>query len=157
MWHAEFGFVKIPKLDVFSRCTKCTTCKAIRDNPQVAPALRAQAIAQLEVHWKRIETERRAQEAAKNLSMSEGENIFYCEIDGMDSAKTILPHFAQWSKDVDKTKLLKIHLTCVKYNGKIPDDVYYYTDALPHDSANTITVMFKSLLKVNGMPLRALR
>ena len=72
----------------------------------------------------------------------------------MDSDKTILPHFRQFDKDVLKDKCLKIHLTCVKYNGARPDDVYYLTDAFPHDSANTITVMYQTLLKVTRLSLK---
>ena len=71
------------------------------------------------------------------MSMQNNDYFFYCEIDGMDSAKTILPHFHTWDKNVDK----KIHLSYVTYDGIRPDDMYYYTDCFPHDNANTITVM----------------
>ena len=54
-------------------------------------------------------------------------------------------------KDVTKDKCLKIHITCVKYNEARPDNVYYFTDAFPHDSANTITVMYQTLLKAFNM------
>jgi hypothetical protein len=85
--------------------------------------------------------------------------MLFCEIDGMDSAKTILPHFAQSDKGVKKEKLLQMHLTCVKYNGLRPDDVYAFTDTFPHDSSNTITVMWFTVLKElqrigSGRPLR---
>eukprot|EP00873_Tetraselmis_striata_P023183 jgi/Tetstr1/443447/TSEL_031458.t1 len=73
--------------------------------------------------------------------------MLFCEIDGMDSSKTLLPHSATSSKDVVKDKLPKVHLTCVKYNGMRPDDVCAFTDIFPHDSSCTITVMWLTILK----------
>ena len=72
-------------------------------------------------------TERKNVEAARNKSRPDND-FFFCEIDGIDLAKTILPHFHTWDKNIDKKRLLKIHLSCVKYDGSRPDDMYYYTD-----------------------------
>lgn len=47
-------------------------------------------------------------------------------------------------------KYLQVHLTCVKYNGKRPDDVYYYTNVFPHDSATTITIIWITISKVGA-------
>eukprot|EP00873_Tetraselmis_striata_P023317 jgi/Tetstr1/443581/TSEL_031580.t1 len=74
-------------------------------------------------------------------------DLFVCEIDGMDQDKTRLPHLVPWDKEVEKKNLLQCHLTCVKYNGSQPDDVYYFFDCFPHDSSNTITVMYKTIKK----------
>ena len=134
------------KHDCFSRCTKCVCCSSIIETG--TPAQRAEAERIRQHHWDRVTTERRFVNDALYKSLHEEEGIFFCEIDGMDSAKTILPHFHQYDKNVLKDKCLKIHISCVKYNGARPDDVYYFTDAFPHDSANTITVMYKTLLKV---------
>eukprot|EP00873_Tetraselmis_striata_P040572 jgi/Tetstr1/460836/TSEL_005997.t1 len=65
----------------------------------------------------------------------------------MDQDKTRLPHLVPWDKEVEKKNLLQCHLTCVKYNGSQPDDVYYFFDCFPHDSSNTITVMYKAIKK----------
>eukprot|EP00873_Tetraselmis_striata_P046597 jgi/Tetstr1/466861/TSEL_011318.t1 len=65
----------------------------------------------------------------------------------MDPDKTRLPHLVPWDKEVEKKNLLQCHLTCVKYNGSQPDDVYYFFDCFPHDSSNTITVMYKTIKK----------
>ena len=89
-------------------------------------------------------------EAAKYKSLHENEDFLFCEIDGMDSTKTLLPHFSRKDKSIQKERLLKLHLTCVKFNGTRPDEMYYFTDAFPHDSANTITVMYMTLLKVTA-------
>ena len=142
----EFPWVKVMKHDTFSKCTKCTTLTSIIETTKDL-VKRAQAIKARALHWQRVKTERRSVEAARNKSRQD-KDFFFCEIDGMDSAKTILPHFHTWDKNVDKQKLLKIRLSCVKYNGSRPDDMYYYTDCFPHDSANTITVMYKTLVKV---------
>ena len=55
----------------------------------------------------------------------------------MDSAKTLLPHFDRIPKNVDSKYLLKLHLTCVKYNGYRQDDLFYYPPYLAHDSSTT--------------------
>ena len=73
----------------------------------------------------------------------------FIEIDSMDQAKTLLPHFAGGTpKNVNGNLLLNTHLTCVRYNGHRPDDIYYYTNTLPHDSATTCTVIYQTILKV---------
>eukprot|EP00873_Tetraselmis_striata_P027466 jgi/Tetstr1/447730/TSEL_000307.t1 len=58
-------------------------------------------------------------------------NFFFFEIDSMDSAKTLLPHWVRIPKTVKPDMLLKYHLTCVKYDGYRPDDIYYYTNTIP--------------------------
>eukprot|EP00873_Tetraselmis_striata_P039569 jgi/Tetstr1/459833/TSEL_005182.t1 len=65
----------------------------------------------------------------------------------MDQDKTRLPHLVPWDKEVEKKNLLQCHLTCVKYNGSQPDDVYYFFDCFPHDNSNTITVIYKTMKK----------
>ena len=148
--------MKIMKHDTFSRCNKCTTLSSIIQNTSAKPQERAEAMKLREVHWQRVTTERRYVYEAEYNGMHD-DDYFFCEVDGMDSSKTIIPHFHRWSKDVDKEKLLKVHITCVKHAGNRPCDVYYFTDAFPHDSANTITVLYKTLLKEverRGKPLK---
>ena len=146
VWQKEFPHVKVMKHDTFSKCTNCTKLTSIINNSK-DPAKKAKATEARDLHWQRITTDRRAVETARNTSRHD-RDFFFCEIDGMDSAKTIIPHFHTWDKNVDKKNLLKIHVTCVKYNGSQPDDMYYYTDCFPHDSANTVTMMLKTLTKV---------
>eukprot|EP00873_Tetraselmis_striata_P020849 jgi/Tetstr1/441113/TSEL_029381.t1 len=75
-------------------------------------------------------------------------DLFVCEIDDTGHDKTRLLHLVPWDKKVEKKNLLQCHLTCVKYNGRRPDDVYYYFfDCFSHDSSNTITVMYKIIKK----------
>eukprot|EP00873_Tetraselmis_striata_P008868 jgi/Tetstr1/429132/TSEL_019094.t1 len=101
------------------------------------------------------EAERRAAERAVVDNMKEAYvsysrqnmDLFVCEIDGMDQDKTCLPHLVPWDKEVEKKNLLQCHLTCVKYNGSQPDEVYYFFDCFPHDISNTITVMYKTIKK----------
>eukprot|EP00873_Tetraselmis_striata_P044452 jgi/Tetstr1/464716/TSEL_009463.t1 len=40
-------------------------------------------------------------------------------------------------KTMKPDMLLKYHLTCVKYDGYRPDDIYYYTNTIHHDSSTT--------------------
>ena len=86
VWMKEFPWVKIMKHDTFSKCTKCTTLTSIIDNSK-DPVKKAQAIKERDLHWQRVTTERRNVEAARNQSRQD-KDFFFCEIDGMDSAKT---------------------------------------------------------------------
>eukprot|EP00873_Tetraselmis_striata_P037001 jgi/Tetstr1/457265/TSEL_004193.t1 len=67
---------------------------------------------------------------------------FFSKIDSMDdSAKTLLPHCVRIPKIAKPDMLLKYHPTCVEYDGYRPDDIYYYTNTIPHDSSTTCTLM----------------
>ena len=145
-WETKFPHVKVLKHDVFSRCEQCTSLTSVIENGR--PDQKAAAMAVREKHWERVRKEKQDCYAAMELSTQPNEDFLFCEIDGMDSAKTILPHFHRGSKAINKECLLKVHLTCVKYSGDKPDELYYFTDCFPHDSSNTITVMYKTLLKV---------
>eukprot|EP00873_Tetraselmis_striata_P039186 jgi/Tetstr1/459450/TSEL_004818.t1 len=50
-------------------------------------------------------------------------------------------------KTVKPDMLLKYHLTCVKYDGYRPDDIYYYTNTTPHDSSTTCTLIWITIMK----------
>ncbi len=41
---------------------------------------------------------------------------FYIEIEGMDQSKTNLPHYSNFSKDINKDLLMQIHVTGVRYS-----------------------------------------
>lgn len=97
-------------------------------------------------HWARVTAERLHLENAI-LESRRRKDMLFCEIDGMDSSKTILPHSLKKNKATKKDLLLKMHLTCVKYNGLQPDDVYLFSEAFPHDSSNVITTMWLTVLK----------
>eukprot|EP00873_Tetraselmis_striata_P010356 jgi/Tetstr1/430620/TSEL_020413.t1 len=57
-------------------------------------------------------------------------------------------------KTVKPDMLLKYHLTCVKYDGYRPDDIYYYTNTIPHDSSTTCTLIWITIMRSapTGMP-----
>eukprot|EP00873_Tetraselmis_striata_P006523 jgi/Tetstr1/426787/TSEL_017002.t1 len=130
------------------RFTKCGICLACTELIRTSDCPGTVSIAKKkrDKHWERVTTERLHVEAAI-LESRRRPDMLFCETDGMDSSKTLLPHSATWSKDVVKDKLLKVHLTCVKSNGMRPDDVYAFTDVFLHDSSCTITVMWLTILK----------
>ena len=156
VWGESFGHVKIPANKRFSKCTLCIMANYLLDECY-NPADLAYARAARDDHLNQVTIERRFLNEAILRSMRDPDFLF-CEIDGMDSSKTLLPHFRQWDKDVNKDKLLQMHLTCVKYNGLQPDDVYLFTNCFPHDSSNTITTMYLTVLKElrrrQGQPLK---
>ena len=116
------------------------TCGIVSSQVQLAEA-------KLHQHWRRVTTERH--NLATVIAESRRDpDLFFCEIDGMDSAKTLVPRPVHKDKDTLPDFLLKLHVTCVKYDGTRPDNVYLYTDAFPHDSANTVTIMYQEILQV---------
>ena len=84
-----------------------------------------------------------------NLAKSRtDEDSFFCEIDGMDSSKTLVPRSIVKDKNTLPNYLLKTRVLCMKYNSTRPNHVYVYTDAFPHDSTNTSTIIYLEIIKV---------
>eukprot|EP00873_Tetraselmis_striata_P040038 jgi/Tetstr1/460302/TSEL_005602.t1 len=145
IWIKYFPHIKTPAQDRFTKCGICVACiELIRTSD--CPVTVSIAKKKRDKHWERVTTERLHVEAAI-LESRRRPDMLFCEIDGIDSSKTLLPHCATWSKDVVKDKLLKVHLTCVKYNDMRLDDVYAFTDIFPHDSLCTSTVMWLTIIK----------
>ena len=48
-------------------------------------------------------------------SLKPVEKLFFMEIDGMDQSKTLLPHYINPPKNIDKDLLFNFHITIVKY------------------------------------------
>ena len=146
VWQHQYSNVKIPKTQAFTKCTKCCQLKAIIRNAKNEEE-KELAKARLRTHWSRVTKERQYLNYIIAKSQHDP-NLFFCEIDGMDSNKTHVVRTVVKDKDTDPDLLLKVHVTGVKYNGTRPDSIYLYTDAFPHDSANTCTVMYMEILKV---------
>eukprot|EP00873_Tetraselmis_striata_P008677 jgi/Tetstr1/428941/TSEL_018917.t1 len=109
--------------------------------------VRRQVRAEQKVHLERVRQERRDLNNAVFQSRLGHGNFFFFEIGSMDSAKTLLPHWVRIPKTVKPDMLLKYHLTCVKYDGYRPDDIYYYTNTIPHDSSTTCTLIWTTIMK----------
>lgn len=146
-WKRFFSWVKTPRVKRFAKCNDCARWKSILSG-KVAPEQKAIAAADRAIHWARVTTERQFLGSAIHRSRINPDDILFFEIDGMDSSKTLLPHICQANKKVDPEKLIKYHLTCVKHNGTRPDEVYVYTNVLPHDASNTCTIIWMTLVKV---------
>ena len=154
-WRKYFSYVKIPKNQPFTKCTKCVKLAELiqaTGDPNYKAALKARR----EEHWQRVTKERLVCLEAAIVRSRVDPDFLFCEIDSMDQAKTILPHMVVWDKDIDKNNLLQVVVTAVKYNGTRPDDVYTYNNTFPHDSAATCTVMYLTVLKVTCGPFLSL-
>lgn len=149
VWNELFSHIKTPATNRFSKCALCVTLKNRIASGGHSAALVA-ARADQKRHWERVTTERQFLADAINTAKYNPDKLFLFEIDGMDSSKTLLPHYCQRSKDVNPELLIKYHVTCVKHVDGRPDDVYLYTNVLPHDASNTCTVIWRTLLKVNA-------
>eukprot|EP00873_Tetraselmis_striata_P007596 jgi/Tetstr1/427860/TSEL_017938.t1 len=166
-WKEDFPDVTTPKVKRFSHCPICAAGKALRDQAreictkdmtpeerqvhrQHQQLVRRQVRAEQKVHLERVPQERRDLNSAVFQSRLGHGNFFFIEIDSMDSAKTLLPHWVRIPKTVKPDMLLKYHLTCVKYDGYRPDDIYYYTNTTPHDSSTTCTLIWITIMKTKG-------
>jgi hypothetical protein len=169
IWSEHFKHVKIPRNNRFSECKVCSELKPAKGERDPSRGhdltdlqkedIRVQQSARIKEservfreHMAFVRQERDACYAEMHKSASSGgEEVFFFEVDGMDQSKTKLPHFQyKMPKDVDPDHLLHVHLTCVRYDGTRADDIYYYTNTLPHDSANTATIIWKTVLKVRN-------
>eukprot|EP00873_Tetraselmis_striata_P028322 jgi/Tetstr1/448586/TSEL_035835.t1 len=163
-WKGDFPDVTTPKVKRFSHCPICAAGKALKDQAreictkdmtpkerqvhrQHQQLVRRQVRAEQKVHLERLRKERRDLNNAVFQSRLGHGNFFFFEIDSMDSAKTLLPHWVRIPKIVKPNMLLKYHLTCVKYDGYRSDDIYYYTNTIPHDSSTTCTLIWITIMK----------
>ena len=65
-------------------------------------------------HFKDFRREREFVNLQKIKSRNLEENLFFFEFDGMDQSKTLLPHYVNAPKNLDKELLFDFHITAVK-------------------------------------------
>ena len=65
-------------------------------------------------HYRDCRRERELSNSQKIKSRKPEEGIFYFEIDGMDQSKTLLPHYVNAPKNINKDILFDFHITTVK-------------------------------------------
>lgn len=65
-------------------------------------------------HMEEIRKERGEVMRLRQKSITSNGELFFFQIDGMDQSKTLLPHFVNPPKGLDKSLLFDYHLTCVK-------------------------------------------
>ena len=65
-------------------------------------------------HNKDFRREREFVNHQKLKSQKPKEELFFFEVDGMDQSKTLLPHYVNAPKNVDKDLLFNFHITAVK-------------------------------------------
>ncbi len=65
-------------------------------------------------HYTDFRREREFVNHQKLKSQKPEEELFFFEVDGMDQSKTLLPHYINAPKNVDKDLLLNFHVTTIK-------------------------------------------
>ena len=65
-------------------------------------------------HYKDFRREREFVNNQKLKSQKPEEELFFFVVDGMDQSKTLLPHYVNTPKNVDKDFLFNFHITAVK-------------------------------------------
>ena len=79
-------------------------------------------------HYRDFRREREFNNFQKSRSLKPAEKLFFMEIDGMDQSKTLLPHYIDPPKNIDKDLLLNFHITIVKYGKHVflPFSIYIF-------------------------------
>ena len=65
-------------------------------------------------HYRDFRREQDFTNSQKLKSRKPEEGLFYFEIDGMDQSKTLLPHYVNAPKNINKDILFDFHITVVK-------------------------------------------
>ncbi|XP_052820260.1 uncharacterized protein LOC128246095, partial [Mya arenaria] len=92
--------------------------------------------------------ERRYYYQKRDASRTQQETYLSLIIDGMDQAKTSLPHFAgRQTKSISNVDLLKTHLTGVINHGNGGFHSYVDFNQFPHDPNLTINILLRALKK----------
>ncbi|WAR14973.1 hypothetical protein MAR_005078 [Mya arenaria] len=95
-----------------------------------------------------VRMERRYYYQKRDASRTQQETYLSLIIDGMDQAKTSLPHFAgRQSKSISNVDLLKTHVTGVINHGNGCFHSYVDFNQFPHDPNLTINILLRALKK----------
>ncbi|WAR14851.1 hypothetical protein MAR_004956 [Mya arenaria] len=98
--------------------------------------------------WEKPQMERRYYYQKRDASRTQQETYLSLIIDGMDQAKTSLPHFAgRQSKSISNVDLLKTHVTGVINHGNGGFHSYVEINQFPHDPNLTINILLRALKK----------
>ncbi|XP_063954176.1 uncharacterized protein LOC135153857 [Lytechinus pictus] len=152
LWKEYYSHVSFPKI---TRMTKCNVCILAKDlvSKTSDPQTRKMLVKERDEHLKRQWGERNAYYKRKAEASSNSEGIISVIVDGMDQAKTYLPHFKGWSnpKDCDKYRL-QPHIEGCLVHGRTFYAYLVLEDS--HDSNMVINTLMKALVKESaGRPL----
>ncbi|XP_071507098.1 uncharacterized protein [Diadema antillarum] len=136
LWRKHFSHVSFPKV---TRMTKCNFCVLVKDIiPKTSdPITRMNLKKERDEHLNRQWQERRHYYKRKAEALSDSKAKMSIILDGMDQAKTYLPHFRGWStpKDCDRYRL-QPHIEGCLVHGRT-----FYTFVSLEDGQDTNMVL----------------
>ncbi|XP_052275699.1 uncharacterized protein LOC127875011 [Dreissena polymorpha] len=146
-WIDSFQFVKTKKTNSFSKCTTCVTLERLMSKT-TSFEMRAFYKKKKEEHNIRQMLERKYYYNKKDQAQRNPSQHMSIIIDGMDQAKTNLPHFAGRNpKNLHAVDLLHTHVTGVLSHGHGGFHAYVDINEYPHDPNLTINIILKELLR----------
>ncbi|KAL5017771.1 hypothetical protein ScPMuIL_005146 [Solemya velum] len=154
MWKKCYHHVKIKKSNLFTRCNSCVQLD-MRLHATVTQKVRNEIMMQKQRHLHRIMMEKTAYYRRRDIARRRPDRYVSLIIDGMDQAKTYIPHFVgRKSKEIATASQLKVHVTGVISHGtnekRVFTDIFQYR----HDANLTMNVLLKNLWDISkGKPL----
>ncbi|KXJ18305.1 hypothetical protein AC249_AIPGENE23463 [Exaiptasia diaphana] len=146
MWRQHFSKVIIPKQNKFTKCGVCTLLKHSLRNTQDVKE-REKLSDKRKVHLEQQCAERNHYYANRLKAELEPEKYLSLIVDGMDQAKTNLPHVTTISK-TEQSHYLKSHVTGAISHGH--RRVFSFVDLLQwkHDTNLTLNVLLQIFLRI---------
>ncbi|XP_066267510.1 uncharacterized protein [Branchiostoma lanceolatum] len=145
MWNTFYPHVSIKTCSLFTKCTICV--RLSRKLASTRDPLKRKEIKTIrERHDKRQMIERAAYYQRRESAKKDPEKYLSLIIDGMDQAKTFLPHFVgDKSKDITSADQMKVHVSGVISHGHGLRATYLDFFEYKHDSNLTLNLLLKVL------------
>ncbi|XP_078670993.1 uncharacterized protein LOC144911079 isoform X1 [Branchiostoma floridae x Branchiostoma belcheri] len=149
MWNEMHPDVFIKKSSLFTKCKKCVQLERKLERTRI-PNKREEIQERRRAHLgrqmrERINYYRRREAAHRNPN-----RYLSLIVDGMDQAKTYLPHFVgAKSKDMASTDLMKVHVSGIISHGHGIKATYTDVFEYSHDSNLTINLLLKMLYRLS--------
>ncbi|XP_019616724.1 PREDICTED: uncharacterized protein LOC109464227 [Branchiostoma belcheri] len=149
MWKTFYPHVAIKKCSLFTKCTICV--RLGRDLAKTRdPVKRRKIKLKRQEHDARQMAERLAYYQRREAARQEPDKYLSLIIDGMDQAKTYLPHFVgDKSKDLTTADLMKVHVSGIISHGHGLRATYVDFFEYSHDSNLTLNLLLKLLAKLS--------
>ena len=131
------------------RFMKCDACKKFENRLRDAPD-KSQIRQERQDHFKQVTAQRQYFATLRDLAKSpEGpRKLFLLSVDGMDQAKTTMPHQTRKSKATDAMEGLKVHVASVfTYGGDQPILGMYNLPDVSKNSSLVVTTIHHALNK----------
>ncbi|CAH1242494.1 Hypp6767 [Branchiostoma lanceolatum] len=149
MWNEMHDNVFIKKSSLFTKCKKCVQLERKLERTRI-PRKRLQIQDRRRAHLDRQMRERLNYYRRREAAHRNPNRYLSLIIDGMDQAKTYLPHFVgPKSKDMASTDLMKVHVSGIISHGHGIKATYTDVFEYKHDSNLTINLLLKMLYRLS--------